>query len=495
MKSQYADDRSLDITAYLGPRRAGKNFYNGVYGACPLDPEDGYPSFITDEVFQLYKEAGLNFLMPEGDAFYGQRLTKDGFVEEPDFEKSDLYYYMEVAERNGLGVYPTSEELFGKICRGEGEIGEKEKKHIKDMVATIQKYFPKTFWGLMVTDEPPYQCVGRVQSVMDYLRSEEIRSIKPDLKIFASMLPMYGALLTLGPENQNSCAKSINEAIQRRKSAYEYYLNLCADAMGEFSFDFYSFIYESQISPWYYTNLEMAAKKCKMNDIPLAITLQACRLDDKVNEKTGRARVVYRTPNYLEMRWQVYSALAFGASRLGYYTFWTHYAMGTVLRQPDAMVVYEPSEECGYRTTGIYDAVKKVHTEILQFDHVFLRFKWQGAKVVRKSLERNIRNVDGDYDGSSLISHSASRDMLVGCMLNPEDGKEGFWIVNADNPFHFQVNDVELIFKDTKKITYYRTGKEYEADLEQVIKDGETCGKWKVRLGAGEGIFVIPQGE
>ena len=85
--------------------------------------------------------------------------------------------------------------------------------------------------------------------------------------------------------------------------------------------------------------------------------------------------------------------------------------------------------------------------------------------------------------------------MLVGCMLNPEDGKEGFWIVNADNPFHFQVNDVELIFKDTKKITYYRTGKEYEADLEQVIKDGETCGKWKVRLGAGEGIFVIPQGE
>ncbi len=491
MKSNYLDDRHLDITAYLGPRRGGKNIFNGVYGAYPLDPEEGYPSFITDEVFQLYKEAGLNFLMPEGDAFYGQRLTKDGFVEEPDFEKSDLYHYMEVAERNGLGVYPTSEELFGGICRGEGEIGEKDKEHIKDMVTTIQTYFPKTFWGLMVTDEPPYQCVGRVKSVMDYLRSEEIRAIKPDLKIFASMLPMYGALVTLGPESQGGNAKSINEKIQRRKSAYGHYLNLCADAMGEFSFDFYALIYDSQISPWYYANLEMAAKKCKESEIPLAVTLQSFRLDDKINVKTGRSRVVYRTPNYLDMRWQVYSALAFGVSRIGYYTFFPHYAMRDAVRNHNAMLVVEPSAECGYRTTEIYDAVKKVHEEILPFDHVFLRFKWQGAKVVRKSLERNIRNLEGDYAGSSLISHTASRDLLVGCMQNPEDGKEGFWIVNADNPFYFQVNDAELIFKGATKITYYREGKEYEAELEQVIVDGEPCGKWKVRLGTGEGIFVI----
>jgi hypothetical protein len=194
-------ERRLDLTAYLGPRRAGKNFYNGKYGACPLDPPEGYPSFITDEVFQLYKEAGFNFLMPEGDAYYGRRLTEDGFAEEPDFTKSDLYHYMEVAERNGLGVYPTSEELFIRMSHGEGPIGEEEKAKIKEMVQTIQAHFPKTFWGIMVTDEPVYQEIERVKSIMDYLRSEEIRALKPDMKTFTSMLPIYGALATFCPEN------------------------------------------------------------------------------------------------------------------------------------------------------------------------------------------------------------------------------------------------------------------------------------------------------
>ena len=97
-KLNYKNDRKIEVTAYIGPRRAGKHLYQGVYGAYPLDPEEGYPSFITDEVFEIYKDAGMNFLMPEADAFYGERITEDGYVEEPDFEKSDLYEYMKMAE-------------------------------------------------------------------------------------------------------------------------------------------------------------------------------------------------------------------------------------------------------------------------------------------------------------------------------------------------------------------------------------------------------------
>ena len=37
----YEDDRRIEMTAYMGPRRAGKRFFNGTYGN-PRDPEEGY---------------------------------------------------------------------------------------------------------------------------------------------------------------------------------------------------------------------------------------------------------------------------------------------------------------------------------------------------------------------------------------------------------------------------------------------------------------------
>jgi hypothetical protein len=184
--------------------------------------------------------------------------------------------------------------------------------------------------------------------------------------------------------------------------------------------------------------------------------------------------------------------LAFGAQRIGFYTFWTHYSLGSLGREPRAMVVFDPSDDRGYRTTEIYDAVKETNQEILAFDHIFLRFKWQGCRVVRTGLERNIRLVKGGYEGGSIVSEKATRDLLIGCMKNPDDGKEGYWIVNAENPARLQINDVEVLFEGTTEVIYYRKGKEYSMKLEQVVSEGRNCGKLSIRLGIGEGIFVIP---
>ena len=47
------------MMAYMGPRRAGKRFFNNSYGN-PRDPETGYQEFWTDEVFEDYKAAGFS---------------------------------------------------------------------------------------------------------------------------------------------------------------------------------------------------------------------------------------------------------------------------------------------------------------------------------------------------------------------------------------------------------------------------------------------------
>ena len=105
-KPIYRNNRRIDITAYMGPRRAGKRNFNGKYGENPRDRHEGYPSFIRDEVFELYKEAGMNFLMPEADAFFGQNITETGYQPMENFEQSDLYAYMKMAEKHGLTDYP-----------------------------------------------------------------------------------------------------------------------------------------------------------------------------------------------------------------------------------------------------------------------------------------------------------------------------------------------------------------------------------------------------
>lgn len=44
-KTSYADDRRIEITAYMGPRRAGKRNFDEAYGN-PRDNAEGYARYL-----------------------------------------------------------------------------------------------------------------------------------------------------------------------------------------------------------------------------------------------------------------------------------------------------------------------------------------------------------------------------------------------------------------------------------------------------------------
>jgi len=235
-------------------------------------------------------------------------------------------------------------------------------------------------------------------------------------------------------------------------------------------------------------NLEMAARSGLENGFTTAITLQSFGMDANYNPETGKANRIFAVPSYEDIRYQVYSSLAFGVKRIGYFTFWQHYNEGSAEVFPTAMVVYDEAEESGYRKTAIYDAVKKVNDQIRMFDHVFLRFDWRGCCIVNKSNDDNMSFVKGGYSGRSLKKVTAKRDALIGCFENPEDGREGYWVVNAHNPRFYEWNEVEIEFEGATHLQYYRMGREHEEELDE-------NGKFCIRLGAGEGIFLIPYRE
>ena len=480
----YQDDRCIEMTAYMGPRRGGKRNFNENHSN-PRDPKEGYPSFLTEQVFQDYKDAGFTFLIPEGDAFFGTRLTSEGFAEEADFKKSDLYRYFKEAEKHGLFVYPSNKILLDKIARKPGPLTDEEKEIIGRFVTTVKSHFPKLCKGVLLTDEPGIEAADHIREIVGY-----IKELEPEMDVFTSMLPMYGCVGSYHFKYDDEQYKNVPITLEMRGEAYQNYIDTYGQILGEFAYDYYPMHTGSKdyLQPTFYMNLEMAAKSGLAKGFPIAITLQAFRMDANYQPEVGRGDEIYRLPTYEDIRYQVYSALAFGVKRIGYFTFWQHYNESHAEVFPMSMVVYDEAEECGYRKTSIYYDVQKVNRQIRMFDHVFLRFQWKGCRVVCKSDDENMKYVCGGYEEGMLKEVSSTRDTLVGCFENPEDGREGYWVVNAHNPYFYEWNEVSVRFEGATHIQYYRAGKEYCMELD---KDGN----FDIRLGVGEGIFVIPYTE
>ncbi len=480
-KPHYANDREMEMTAYMGPRRAGKRKFNEEYGN-PRDPEAGFPAFWTDEVFEAYKALGMTFLIPEGDAFYGTRVTEEGIVDEPQFEKSDLYRFLQIAQKHGIPVYPSQETLQYVMARRDTPMTEEEKAQVADMVATLKAYFPDTVKGLLLTDEPMMKHRVGMESCTEYLRS-----LAPEWDLFASMLPIYGTAEMFGADMNDPQHKDREVTLKMKEVEYRKYIAAFGGLLGEFSFDYYPHNMDAgpdTLSPTFFRNLELAAEETARGGFPMSVTLQAFRMDRSYDPATGKGQPVFRAVGYEDVRWQVYSALAFGARRLGYFTFWQHYNEGRYEVFPTSMVVYDEAEESGWRKTSMYYDVKKVNEQVHAFDHVFLRFYWKGCRTVVKSDDQNMRLVEGDYTDGVLGEVTATRDTLIGCFENPEDKRCGYWLVNAHNPYYYEWSTLEAHFEDADRAVYYRAGKEYDVPLEN--------GVLRLRLGAGEGVFVIP---
>ncbi len=483
-KPVYPNDRRIEMTAYMGPRRAGKRFFNDKYGN-PRDPKEGYAEFWTDEVFEDYKAAGFTFLIPEGDAFYGMRITPEGLVPEQEIEKTDLYRFIKKAEQHDLLVYPSSRKLLDGLRQGEGSLTAEDKTYIKSFVETISKAFPQICKGILLTDEPSIHVAGKMEEAIAC-----IRECSPDMDIFVAMLPAYGVIQDFDASCTQETYKNVDVSYERKEHCYKEYVKRYGQMVGEFSFDHYAFLgnENEKLCPVFYRNLEVVAQLGKENGFPISITLQAFRMDAGYEPETGKGKEVFRLPTYEDMRYQLYSSLAFGVKRIGYFTFWQHYNEGSREAFPTAMIVYDEAEEKGYRKTSIYDDVKKVNDQILQFDHVFLRYEWKGSRLVRKSDDPNMTFAVCDYQDEVLNNVTATRDLLIGYMENPEDERVAYWVVNAHNPYYYEWNEVEFTCKGATHIQYYRAGKEYNTALNE-------DGSFRIRLGAGEGIFVIPYKE
>lgn len=474
---QYADDCQIELGCFACMRRGGYRYWNQKYGIHPEDPEGGWKGYLREQDFNDYKDAGFTFAISEGDGWYDYDELKQAWVE--NFEQSDLYPYMEMAEKTGVPVVASAQWLCQRSVARDMELTEEDKRKIDKLLADLSRY--KMFKGLMLRDEPSMVSIPNFDKIHKYLESQ-----KPDLFMYTCMIPIYG---------RETCFSSDINA--DKVESYTAYVRAVGEATGSFVYDHYPLFIdysepgkvEMLMEEDYYQNLEIVAQQAKNMNFPAGLVVQASSWGAYGKEmETCHPRNIYTKA---ELSFQVYSGLAYGMKSIGYYTYWEHYTQCDYSSQYSAMLMYpkkadgSPDVDGEPVKTPAYYVVKEMNEELKKFDHVFMRFNWEGTMAVipeGRTASKIISHVE-PYQSSRIKRVSASEETIIGCQKDAQ-GYDGFMIVNVTDPAYGIEDNVKVQFADATAALCYING---EAQLLPL-----NGGVLEYTLQAGQGIFVIP---
>lgn len=422
----YEDDEEMRLAAYSGPRHS-----------------DG--SVITsadNQLFADYAAAGFTTVLSEHDGIY---------------ENAEFATYMDLAAKNGLDVMVFS----GAVANmANGTIGI-DQSTLNTIAVGASQY--ANFRGFMLGDEPALSQSGQFLTITGVLRQ-----IAPGCDLMTSCHPLYAPDSSVfGGSSSLSLAEN-----------YANYVKTYGSYMGDYTYDFYPFrektswswssfsnVTETKLRSEWYQNLELAATGANGN-YTTGLTVQAYAEDANSKDR-------YRELSQADILFQVYNGLAYGMKTINYFTYTNHWAL------PD-------TTQCmvmdGVKQQLYYD-VQAVNAEIKKFDHVMLKFNWQGTIGISGDNEDGIMNYVGNYTSSRIASSSATNDAIIGC-LKDRNAYDGFMLVNATDPIDGKSSTVTVKFNDADHAKVYVNGVESIVEL--------TDGTYTATLKAGQGVFVIP---
>jgi hypothetical protein len=146
-----------------------------------------------------------------------------------------------------------------------------------------------SLYGYVLDDEPP---LGRFAGLAAL--SDAVRARWDDVLPLVCLLPNFAVEAQLG-------TTSYREHVAR-------YLDIVRPPL--FLFDHYATLTEGE-RPEFYENLEIVRDECQARGVPWAMALNTVE------------HMHYREQSEGDLRWQAFSAIAYGAVGLIYYTYWT----------------------------------------------------------------------------------------------------------------------------------------------------------------------------
>ncbi len=416
--------------------------------------------FIMLAVFVIITIMGQKSIAEEEAAISNsQKFVQDRFaisfwVDPPVLDK----YYADIAAANFtmvIGRYgaDTPEKIKEQIrlC---------EKYDLKAIIATgglppEQLLTGPNVWGYTVRDEPSVRDFPELKKIVD-----GIRKAKPGKLTLINLFPNYATLKQLGAESYDEYVEKFLQELNPAVLSTDHYPYMNPD---EDSRDKYC------------SNLEVLRKYSMQRNIPFW------------NFFLAMPHGAHYDPTEGQIRWQVYTSLAYGAKGVMYFCYWTPRASG--FRKGGAILTVEG------RKTRHYDEAKRINFGLKNLGPSLMKLTSTGVYRVRPNddtsrvlAETPIQGITDDC-GRNVnwpMKNRAYDEYLVG-VFKHEDGREAV-LLNNYRDLYAAWPTVEFKVPLTKvREICKKTGKEIPVVDASPDQEG-----LQISLDAGEGrLFII----
>jgi len=339
---------------------------------------------------------------------------------------------LDLAEKNGLKLLLQDRRITARNFQQEGF-----EKNLDAVVADYADH--PALWGYFVTDEPNAAQFENLGAINRHLLKKDPKHIP-----FINLFPTYASQEQLGNPTYEEHVSSFIQTVHPRLLSYDHYA-LVGDGL----------------RPDYFENMDIIRRQALKHGIPFNFILLSV------------PHFSYRNPTEADLRWQVNTALAYGARGIMYFTYSSlpddeHYK-----GWGDAIIARDGSR------TAKYEHVKRINGELKRLAPTLVRLT-STAVYHTPPLPRGTTPIPG----GDLVVHVQGGEFVVG-HFRSEQGERYTMFVNRSPRV---AADAVIAFSPEVRLEELdrTTGKEQPIALRK-----ETSGLlWEVHFEPGQGRLL-----
>lgn len=405
-------------------------FY-GPYNGKGSVNANAYPDYLTDDVYEMISEAGLNLIVQS-------YISGD----------KNIQTALDLGKKYGIGLMVPDDTLSNPQIAGV--------KSDLELAEILTKWRNQpAYCGIHVVDEPGsevfYSQGGNGGMMEDYEELCTRLSTKLDAFNYVNLIRCY------------------SESAKNQFELYlQQYLDTCAPQV--VSYDYYPFHDDSGTTSLYFWNLATVREYTQKAGIPFWTFVQAGGNWGVVNPEEYY-------PNEGEMNWNVNTCLAFGAQGIEYFP----------VIQPQEFGYNADSGEWDMEVSGLIGVMKNknrwwyyaknVNAHIAAIDDVLMNAVNKGVIAVGEA-EKYLGDIrDARIEGNSWRElKSITGNAIVGCFNY--NGKTALYVVNYETAY---AQEVPLTFNGTYNIKVVQGTEEHYVKTDALTLD----------MKAGDGVLLV----
>ena len=366
------------------------------------------------------------------------------WVGPPDSENTDARYKevsecnftltfggdINVVHKHGLKCMVFDNRIFAALAKPGAETDAGIDAAVKDYAKH------PGFFGFFLRDEPNSRDFPALAHVNQRLIAADAKGIP-----YINLFPTYASQEQLGNPTYAAHVEQFLSEVKPKVLSYDHYALL-----------------QGRERPDYFQNMEIIRDGGLKHNVPFWFILLTT------------PHFGYRTPSEGDVRWQVFTALAYGAKGIMYFTYWPVKEQGW----GDAIIKHD-----GTRSER-YDVVKRINGEIKTLAPTLL--KLTSSKVYHSAAQTP--NGASRPDGNAWVQKADGGDLVVGELLDAK-GKLFLFLTNASPG-----KEVEVMVTLKKKVKSVREVSKSSAPVvaTSVANDGRLNSS--LRLAAGDGKLL-----